>query len=165
MEIERKFLINEFPDMVPVCSHFILQGYLSISPEVRIRSMSPICPGAETYTLTVKSDGDVAREEIEIPLTREQFHRLQELVPGTMIHKEYRKYKLPNGTEVHCSRVDKHFEGTFMYAEVEFSPVEDPWAFVPPEWFGEDITMREEYKMKNYWKRRHAKCASTNQEK
>lgn len=37
-EIERKFLINSFPDSLPLKEEFqVYQAYLSIDPEVRIR--------------------------------------------------------------------------------------------------------------------------------
>lgn len=38
MEIERKFLIKELPNIEPVKHTRIYSGYISIEPEVRIRS-------------------------------------------------------------------------------------------------------------------------------
>ena len=162
MEIERKWLINEFPDIEAECTYIVLQGYLSIDPEVRIRSLIPCCPESNEYTLCIKGDGTIAREEIEVVITGEQFKRLKEMVPGTLINKLYKKYKLLDGTEVQCSQVDG---GILWYAEVEFKPEEDPYAFNVPIWFGKEVTDDPEYKMKNYWRRWHSKCASTNQEK
>ena len=156
MEIERKFLLNKFPNLDPISRHQISQGYLSINPEVRIRSMPPCHPESDEFTLCVKGDGTIARQEIEVPISGEQFRQLKELVPGTMIHKQYRKFLLENGEIVHCSLVDGRTMHSFMYAEVEFQPHEDPYAFAVPEWFGKEVTADPEYKMKNYWKRRHA---------
>ena len=38
MEIERKFLLSGFPDLPELERAEVFQGYLGISPEVRIRS-------------------------------------------------------------------------------------------------------------------------------
>ena len=37
MEIERKFLVKKIPDLTNLQAIYIEQGYLSFSPEVRIR--------------------------------------------------------------------------------------------------------------------------------
>jgi adenylate cyclase len=63
MEIERKFLVEKIPDLTNAQAIHIEQGYLSFSPEVRIRKRD------EIFYLTVKSDGDIAREEYEIEIS------------------------------------------------------------------------------------------------
>ena len=68
MEIERKFFINE-----PVSGyeeyphHAIEQGYLCTEPVVRVRRED------DTYYLTYKSRGKLAREEYNLPLTKEAY--------------------------------------------------------------------------------------------
>ena len=59
MEIERKLLIKEIPDLTNTVYTEITQGYLSFDPEIRIRKDS------DKYYITQKSNGDIAREEIE----------------------------------------------------------------------------------------------------
>ena len=59
MEIERKFLVRELPDLSGVRFSEIKQGYFSIKPERRVRKMDNI------YLLTEKGEGDMVREEIE----------------------------------------------------------------------------------------------------
>ena len=49
MEIERKFLLSGFPDLPELERAEVFQGYLGISPEVRIRSKR--VGEAETYRL------------------------------------------------------------------------------------------------------------------
>lgn len=50
LEIERKFLVNEMPDLSQIASDEIVQGYLSFNPEIRIRikGQNIILPKKET---------------------------------------------------------------------------------------------------------------------
>ena len=65
MEIERKYLIKELPeDFSAFPCHQIEQAYLSTQPVIRIRHLN------DEYILTYKSDGLLARQEVELPLTK-----------------------------------------------------------------------------------------------
>ena len=156
MEIERKFLLSKFPhtELELLSCHEIEQGYLSVNPEVRIRHKAPCNPGNE-YTLAIKSDGHLSREEIEFEITQEQYNRLRAMIPFQLITKLYQRYKLPEGLIAECSVVDLGLESSFMYAEVEFETEGQALQFEPPACFGEEITYDETYKMKNYWLRRN----------
>ena len=58
MEIERKFTLKSLPEnLEQYPCHHIEQGYLNINPVVRIRKQD------ETYILTYKGKGMMAREE------------------------------------------------------------------------------------------------------
>ena len=95
MEIERKFLLSGFPDLPELERAEVFQGYLGISPEVRIRSKR--VGEAETYRLCFKGEGSLVREEIELDLDKATFESLKKLLPKPMIRKEYRIYRLENG--------------------------------------------------------------------
>lgn len=156
MEIERKFLLSKFPhtELELLSSHEVEQGYLSVNPEVRIRSKRP-CKTGQEYTLVLKSDGHLSREEIEFELTAEQYSKLRAMIPFQFITKLYQRYKLPDELVAECSVVDWGMESSFMYAEVEFNSEGQALQFEPPACFGAEITYEEAYKMKNYWKRRN----------
>jgi len=138
MEIERKFLIKELPENLsdyPV--HELEQGYLCTSPVVRIRKDN------DRYELTYKSKGLMVREEYNLPLTKESYYHLKEKIDGRLITK--RRFKIPY--ENYTIELDI-FSGDLaplMLAEVEFPTEEDANAFLPPEWFGEDVTMSTLY--------------------
>ena len=153
MEIERKFLLTKMPDMPCISSHHVTQGYLSIEPEVRIRSKEPSEPLSNTFTLCIKGEGYLSREEVEVDISEEHFNTLRNMVQGQMITKQYQKYRLPDNLVAECSVVDSGTEHSFAYVEVEFESEEDAISFVPPEYFGREITYCEEYKMKRYWER------------
>ena len=138
MEIERKFLVRTLPadlDQYP-CRH-IRQVYVSTDPVIRARQKD------KEHILTVKGEGFLQREEFELPLTGEQFKRLAAKSEGRAVEKK--RYCIPYGA--HTIELDI-FAPPFaplILAEVEFESVEDANAFVPPDWFGEDVTGESEY--------------------
>lgn len=152
-EIERKFLIESFPDDLPLKEAFnVFQAYLSTEPEVRIRR-NEVCGEDIGYFLAVKSNGDMVRQEVEIPLSKEHYFAMANIIMYPFIKKEFRIYELPNGMELECSLVDNGWGTQFMYAEVEFPSVEEAENFTPCFDYVGEITNCPDYKMGNYWKR------------
>ncbi len=152
VEIERKFLLDRFPDLPVLKEAEVWQGYLSTDPVVRIRS-TKTAEGIR-YVLCFKGEGTLVRREIEMPLTQEQFSQLSDLLKAPMICKEYKVYALPDGHCLECSRVDPGRESEFLYAEVEFSSVEEAETFVPPAFLGREVTEFPGFSMSSYWKNR-----------
>lgn len=139
MEIERKYLIPSLPfSVTDYPCHKIEQGYLSTEPVVRIRKDN------DEYILTYKSKGLMIREEYNLPLTKESYEHLKTKIDGQLIQKK--RYVLPlSGSLV--IELDL-FEGSLaplILAEVEFPDEDSANAFVPPDWFGEDVTFSAKY--------------------
>ena len=139
MEIERKYLIDTLPDHLEQyeCRQ-IEQGYLNTDPVVRIRKSN------DKYTLTYKGAGLMCREEYNLPLNSESFAHLKEKIVGILIEKK--RYLIPL-TEKLTIELDV-FEGKLaplVLAEVEFETKEEAERFVPPAWFGEDVTFSSKY--------------------
>lgn len=152
MEIERKFLIDRFPDVLPLISECEMhQLYISVMPTVRARSKKT--SDGETYRLTVKGSGELVREEIEIDISKEQFDGLCRVAEKEPIKKLLRCYALPDGLVLECSLVDEGTKTEFMYAEVEFESVEAAEKFDVPDFLGQEVTYDNSWKMNNYWKR------------
>ena len=140
MEIERKYLIHKLPDHLEAYPHRTLeQAYLCTEPVVRVRREN------DSYVLTYKSKGLLAREEYNLPLTKEAYEHLLSKADGIIITKT--RYKKPiSGTGL-VIELDV-FSGTYkglMLAEVEFPDIEAAEQFVPPAWFGEDVTLSGKY--------------------
>ena len=139
MEIERKFLITELPEnLTQYNCRRIEQGYLCTAPVVRIRRQD------EEYYLTYKSKGMMVREEYNLPLTAEAYAHLRAKTDGNLISKQ--RYLIPLN-ETLTAELDI-FDAPFaplMLAEVEFSSEEEANSFVPPAWFGEDVTFSGKY--------------------
>lgn len=138
MEIERKFLIDTLPENLSQYPfHQLEQGYLCTEPVVRIRRED------DNYYLTYKSKGLMVREEYNLPLTRQAYEHLLPKTDGILISKK--RYLIPlNELTIELDV----FEGELAplrLAEVEFETEEEANAFVPPEWFGEDVTYSTEY--------------------
>lgn len=162
MEIERKFAITGYPDHLPVIKALTQrQGYLSVAPVVRIREEKPQ-QGDSRYILAVKGPGQLAREEVEIALSKEQFHRLAALIPRPLLEKQYRAYRLPDGHTLECSQVDSGSPTSFWYAEIEFASEVEANAFSPPAFLGRELTHDPTASMSAYWLRTAPKHTTQN---
>ncbi len=153
MEIERKFTIKKLPDNLEIYPfHHIEQAYLNAMPVVRVRKED------EDYYITYKGSGMMAREEHNLPLTKEAYYHLREKADGKIISKK--RYLIPllhpvfepdaptppadYQLTIELDVFDPPFAPLIM-AEVEFGSKEAAEAFVPPAWFDEDVTYRKEY--------------------
>ena len=132
MEIERKYLVKTLPENLEnyECKQ-IAQGYLCTSPVVRIRRSN------DTYYLTYKGEGLMVREEYNLPLTKEAYAHLLPKIDGLLIAKK--RYLIPLNEKL-TAELD-----VLLLVEVEFDTVEEANSFVPPAWFGEDVTNSGKY--------------------
>lgn len=152
MEIEKKFTIKYLPaqyDTYPFKE--IVQGYLCENPVIRIRKSN------DTYILTYKSKigleqkkENVARinHEVEVPITKQGYEHLKEKIDGNLIEKT--RYLIPLQDEK-IAELDV-FHGKLkglIFAEVEFDSEEEAKEFIPPEWFGDDVSLDKRYVNKN----------------
>ncbi|MDF2888177.1 MAG: adenylate cyclase [Lacrimispora sp.] len=141
MEIERKYLVTNPPENYKSYPyHFIEQGYLSTDPVVRVRKED------ETYILTYKSKGLLAREEYNLPLNEDSYKHLISKTDGSILTKK--RYLIPMEHSAHLTIELDVFEGQYeglMLAEVEFENLEEAHSFTPPSWFGKDVTLTGEY--------------------
>ena len=88
MEIERKYLIDTPPgDYRSWPFHQIEQAYLCTAPTVRIRRED------DSYYMTYKSAGLLAREEYNLPLTKDAYAHLLAKTDGRVLTKK--RYLLP----------------------------------------------------------------------
>ena len=155
VEIERKFLLPSLPPIEPIAHVEVFQGYLSLDPEIRIRSYSVLegkDKGHMDFRMTVKGEGGLVREEIEDYISEKFFRELRLFIGKPLIHKDFYVYQ-HNGHKIEVSIVDAGFHHEFIYGEVEFENVEDAKSFQWPFSNAKDITEVPDMKMKNYWKR------------
>lgn len=139
MEIERKYLVQQLPESLSgYPCRIIEQGYLNTDPVVRIRRDN------EKYELTYKSKGFMTRMEYNLPLTQEAYEHLLTKIDGRLIQKK--RYMIPLNNDL-TAELDI-FEGDLaplILVEVEFSSEEAALAFVPPSWFGDNVTFSGKY--------------------
>jgi len=152
MEIERKFAIRKMPESLEQYNKKqIEQGYLCYNPILRIRKSN------ENYFLTYKSKEGIKEQkegqaiinnETELPLTKEAFLTLKEKTEGNMIYKTRYLIPIQDGLTVELDV----FEGVLIgliFAEVEFPDEKAADEFIPPEWFGKDLS--NDKRFSNYY--------------
>ena len=139
MEIERKYLIHKLPeDLETYPRKKIQQAYLCTDPVVRIRRQD------QDYYLTYKGGGLMVREEYNLPLNKTAYEHLLEKADGIILSKTRYLLPLTDTLTIELDVFDPPYQGLWL-AEVEFSTEEDANAFVPPAWFGEDVTFSRAY--------------------
>lgn len=144
LEIEKKFKVKQLPkNLMQYEKKVMEQGYLSVSPVVRIRKSN------KNYIFTYKSRfgledtcEEIAKicQEIEAPLDKESYEHLREKIDGNLIRKT--RYLIPLQQENLKAELDI-FEGDLeglIMVEVEFPSKEAAEKFQPPEWFGTEVS-------------------------
>lgn len=143
-ERERKFLVKTLPgDRSRYPHRLIEQGYLATtgrgggSAEVRVRRADG------RSVLTVKKGHGTKRSETEIPLDRSSVRVLWPLTRGLRITKV--RYDIPY--RHHTIELDVYRGAVrgLATAEVEFRSDRALRRFVPPAWFGREITGLKEF--------------------
>lgn len=161
MEIERKFTVKKLPDSLSQYScRIIEQAYLNTDPVVRIRRQD------NDYYLTYKGKGLMAREEYNLPLNELSYYHLRDKADGNVISKKRYVIPIEHPTFVSNSKgnVDQIslcveldiFDEPFaplVIAEVEFPSEETANAFVPLDWFDQDVTHDPSYHNSNLSRR------------
>jgi adenylate cyclase len=138
LEIERQFLVKValLPELQD--PHAIVQAYLSIEPEVRVRRID--C----SAFLTVKSGGDLAREEYEYAIPIEDARSLMGLSPYSPIEKQRFRLEL-DGLVWEIDGYAGENAGLWS-AEVELSKANQEIDL--PAWLGDEITYDSRFKNK-----------------
>ena len=141
LESELSYLVKETPGLESLGRSEIEQHYLSDGSEpLRIRRI-----GDKRFELTKKLDvakNDFSRkDEINIPLNKEEYERLRGLSLRSLAKTRY-FFPLPEGLMGEIDVFHGPLEGLVM-VEVEFNNESARAAFVPPHWFGRDVSQAE----------------------
>jgi CYTH domain-containing protein len=138
LEIEKTFLIKNFPEGIKnFRKDDIKQGYLSKDRQpLRLRKKKGMFE--ITKKLSLKKGDESAKEEINIPLTKKEFSMLWKLVVKHL--KKTRHYcPLRGGLTAEIDVYKGKLKGLAV-VEVEFRSTHQMNTFVPPKWFGKDVT-------------------------
>lgn len=145
MEIERKFLLNEFVQNVlplnKLRKHQIKQYYVQIGDvEERYRRKDNLY----FHTIKRRVDSGLQREEIETECTKEDFEANKNHIVGNMIEKD--RYIFPYGE--HKIEIDVYAGALkgLLIGEVEFQTKDEAALFLPPVFFGAEVTLDKRYK-------------------
>lgn len=147
MEIERKYKIRQLPEHLEQYEKKeIEQAYLCARPVVRIRKSN------DRYILTYKSRLGLAEtdctarvcQELEAELTEEAYYHLREKADGYYVTKYRYLIPLEQGLTAELDLFRGRLEG-LVFAEVEFPDEEAAGQFIPPAWFGEEVSQDPRY--------------------
>lgn len=156
MEIERKFIPKSLPENLSSFEHHTLvQGYLNRHPVLRVRKED------DTYYITYKGSGLLAREEYNLPLNQEGFEHLLPKADGNIISKT--RYFIPLENPVYLPANEGQFPDKLLIeldifdaplaplvmAEVEFPDEASAHAFQMPDWFEKEVTNDPRYHNSN----------------
>ena len=111
------------------------------------------------YILCLKSrsaDRGLSREEIEICISEENFHRIEQMIGLPLIPKRRRSYLLPDGCRLEVNDVDAGLPTAFCYAEIEYESVEAAKSWKPSDaaiaaYLRDEVTGLPGQSMGAYW--------------
>lgn len=153
MEIERKYLVRRLPDGIGQYEHYeIEQAYLCTSPTLRIRRMGDVCLLTVKEKVGMQSTAIHNREE-EFRLSDQTYRQLLSKCDCGVVSKT--RYRI----SLRSLMCDGVYEGLFaeldvfhgrhsglVLVEVEFPDTQRADSFVPPDWFGEEVSSDYRYR-------------------
>lgn len=145
MEIERKFLVVADQRPLPREGRLIEQGYLvfqnppDVPVELRLRRVDQT-----DCFLTVKSGNAPSRVEVEFPVAPDQFSELWPLTEGRRVFKRRHRIPVADGLTAELDIYEGARSG-LQVLEVEFSSESQADEFIPPPWFGREVTRDPRY--------------------
>jgi CYTH domain-containing protein len=153
IEIERKWLVKTKPDLRGRSVARLQQGYMVIgqTESARIRSIDRGSSDnhkeidERKYILTIKKGSGLVRSETEVYIPASTFYTLWPTTAGAQLEKM--RIKIPLEGQSLIAEYDI-FEGPLSgleMVEVEFATEEQAIAFVPPKWFGPELTLDKQY--------------------
>ncbi|MEF2967692.1 CYTH domain-containing protein [Paenibacillus sp. M1] len=157
LEIERKFLLPAFPKaqiedgtIQVVKEQVIDQTYLALDgdQELRVRKIKDLSTGEIGYTHTFKRGFGVAREEIEYPISAGLYEQMIHIRRAIPLVKKRTTARWNNI----LIEIDDYRQIDMNVLEVEFDSELEAAGFVPPDWFGPDISTDKRYSNKKVWR-------------
>ena len=143
-EIERKFLLSEYPEQLIregklsiQSEQQIEQTYLAMdeNQELRVRRIVNVITGEVQFTHTFKKGNGLMREEIEYSISQGIYEQVIQAFQAVPLTKK-RITAVWNDTVVEIDCYD-HIQ--LMVLEVEFDTEAAAVGFIAPDWFGRDI--------------------------
>lgn len=143
VEIERKFIVSHVPfELSAYKSFYIEQSYIyTEQPVLRLRKKD------NSFFLTVKAktNEDVQNNEFEIEISEKAYNDLLKKVESNVVKKT--RYLIPLSERL-VAELDV-YNGALnglLTVEVEFESLDEAQLFVPPNWFGDDVSSDNRFK-------------------
>lgn len=147
-EIEKKFLIKNLPENLEDYPKVrIEQGYLNTvsTPTLRIRKYNQEYMLCYKFRQKTKMQVASVAKEVELPLTEDVYNHLKTKIDGRMIEKDRYLIPLQDNLTAELDVFDGFLKG-LQNVEVEFESEDEASQFIPPDWFGKDVSLDSRYK-------------------
>ena len=138
-EIERKYLLRELPSVTFAEQKYMCQYYISIAPEIRLRSVD-----STGFKICTKSKGLIVREEIEEKILKGTYGFLKRIRKGIEIQKVRHLYDYA-GFTWEIDEYECEYKGLFI-AEIELKSIDQEFLFPPEFQILKDVSEVPEYK-------------------
>jgi adenylate cyclase len=157
LEIERKFLLSEYPEQLIRGGKLLIQSeqkieqtYLALddNQELRVRKIIDLISEEVQFTHTFKRGNGLLREEIEYSISQGIYEQVIQAFQAVPLTKK-RITALWDDTVVEIDCYD-HIQ--LMVVEVEFDSEAAAIGFIAPDWFGRDISSEKQYSNKKVWR-------------
>lgn len=132
-EIERKFRVARLPAGLGEGAR-LRQAYVALDGPVEVRVRSD----GTTHVLTVKAGSGLERGEVEVPVGPAEFDELWAMAGDRRLEKVRHRVDL-GGLTAEVDRYTGALAGLAV-VEVEFPSRAAAETFVPPDWFGAEVT-------------------------
>ena len=138
MEHERKFIPVSIAhlDLASYPCIEMLQGYIDDGIGTRVRKETSSV--ATIFTRTIKRGEEISREEDETEITKEEFEQQWSTVRWSLEKKRF-YVPLESGDQAEVNIFQGKLSG-YVHIEVEFDTADHAVQFVPPHWFGVEVT-------------------------
>ncbi|MNI23204.1 CYTH domain protein [compost metagenome] len=156
LEIERKFLLNEYPEQLikdgklkVISEQMIDQTYIAMDEdqELRVRKIVDKLSEDVTYTHTFKKGNGLVREEVEYSISG----GIYEQIISAFNYIPLMKTRTTAQWEGITVEIDQYHQIDFIVLEVEFESEKEAAEFDTPYWFGEDISSNRQFSNKTVW--------------
>lgn len=148
-EIEKKYLVKTIPQNLNIKdSKTIYQTYLAIGDE-EIRIRKTVDENNEEFVMTIKQGNGLVRLENEFPIEKDTYNQLLQKDAIQLV--KTRKTIVIQDKEFELDTYHNLKDWGMMTIEIEFKSEEEALSFVPPLWFGEDVTGDKKYKNQSLW--------------
>ena len=145
-EIERVWVVDKLPNLKQFKIdhiHKLVHNYVLIdgAGELRCSKINVVNTGITILKMAIKSGNGMVRTEIEKKLTPEEYNSLKKVSKAS----------------VSKTVIDIGFAGISVYSgnakglitvEVEFPDIKTAKSFIPPKWFGKEVTNDVRYRAK-----------------
>ena len=162
LELERKFLVKpEYVNEIKrnsIQRQYIKQTYLSFDPELRVRKIINAVDNTIKYTLTAKRNKEIGKIEKEFEIKLSTYLDLYKNKESEDLYKT--RYIIPLA---HClseesmnglvGEMDVYRDFDIVVIEVEFPSILAMMSFIPPNWFGKEVTFDSDFGNKTLIKR------------